>query len=215
MSHRGECKPYGTVKGDTMASEPSSSSKKKPNCSCAKIYAPVCCKGGHTYGNACEAKCAGAEIESTGECPHKDAAGSITSTTNTPSPSSESATSAPTSSSSSKKANCVCAKMYAPVCCKGDHTYSNACEAKCAGAEIIGQGECPHQAAAGSITSTTNTTTKIIAESAACSCDDSVKEVCGDDGKTYSNQCMATCAGAKVASEGACKATAAAIKASK
>jgi hypothetical protein len=36
-----------------------------------------------------------------------------------------------------------------------------------------------------------------------------VKEVCGDDGKTYSNQCLAGCAGVKVAGEGACKATAA------
>jgi hypothetical protein len=36
-----------------------------------------------------------------------------------------------------------------------------------------------------------------------------VKEVCGDDGKTYNNQCLAGCAEVKVAGEGPCKATAA------
>jgi hypothetical protein len=195
--HRGECKPGDALKTDTMASETAASSKSGHRCSCAKVYAPVCCKGNKQYGNACEAKCAGAEIESTGECPAQQAAGSLTSTTHVPAQHSETA-------ASSKAARCSCAKVYAPVCCKGNKQYGNACEAKCAGAEIESTGECPVQHA---LTSTTNAPTQH-AESAPCKCDPAVKEVCGDDHKTYNNQCMAECAGVKVAGEGACKAAA-------
>jgi hypothetical protein len=39
-----------------------------PGCFCAKIYSPVCGENGMTYGNACEAACAGAPIARDGEC---------------------------------------------------------------------------------------------------------------------------------------------------
>jgi hypothetical protein len=39
-----------------------------PGCACPEIYAPVCVEGEKTYGNACEAKCAGAREWSEGEC---------------------------------------------------------------------------------------------------------------------------------------------------
>merc|ERR1712066_515669 len=38
-----------------------------------------------------------------------------------------------------------------------------------------------------------------------CACDKSMKPVCGADGKTYNNKCLAGCAGTTVEYEGECK----------
>ncbi len=41
--------------------------------------------------------------------------------------------------------NCLCVKMYMPVCGKDQKTYGNACEAECRGIEFT-QGSCEDQA---------------------------------------------------------------------
>lgn len=41
--------------------------------------------------------------------------------------------------------DCMCVKMYMPVCGKNKVTYGNACEAKCAGVEEYSMGTCESQ----------------------------------------------------------------------
>ncbi len=41
---------------------------RKDGCLCAQVYSPVCGEDDKTYGNACEAKCAAADIAYAGEC---------------------------------------------------------------------------------------------------------------------------------------------------
>ena len=179
---------------------------------CAKIWAPVCGCDGVTYGNACLAAMAGAVVDYKGKCKipvcktseecangqycRKKVGGCDTEGVCAPLPS-------------------LCPDLYAPVCGCDGVTYGNSCLAAMAGAAVDYKGECkPVQC----------WTNDMCAKDEYCffadcglksgvceprpdpaSCPKLWAPVCGCDGVTYANKCVAAAEGMSVDYAGECK----------
>ncbi len=91
---------------------------------CPKLYLPVCSTKEETFGNPCHAYCKDAKIASLGACKPQ-----------------------PEPSAPVNEAGCVCIALYKPVCAtdpatKLPKTYGNSCQANCAKATFLYDGEC-------------------------------------------------------------------------
>lgn len=126
---------------------------------------------------------------------------------------------------------CACPESWAPVCGANGVTYRNACQAFCAGALSTAQeGACPRRTIvergcegcrrdSGALCGQDRQ--EYADECAlcqagipsagpapcaplACDCNTKVEPVCGVNGVTFGNACLAACVGVQVAAEGAC-----------
>ena len=172
-------------------------------CVCTMQFDPVCGADGQTYSNPCMASCRRVRVRSRGACgggggaggggfgptvlPGAGGSGSTTGVTNG-------------AGGGGGGAACACPRLFQRVCGADGKAYNNECLARCAGTSVKALGEC---ATAGGASAGTAPGVAP-AKPAVCACPAIMRPVCGANGRTFDNECVARCQGVAVASQGAC-----------
>ena len=200
---------------------------------CNDIYQAVCACDSKTYANECEAAGKGFSILHTGACEEPSSGTSCGGIKPATCAKSEfcnypagSACGAADQTGTCTRIPDACDANYAPVCGCDNVTYGNACAASLKGISVLREGACdtqtpgttcgglrgikcdkgefcdfPVETKCGSGDQTGTCTTVPSA------CTKELNQVCGCDGNTYGNPCMAAAAGVSVISKGECATT--------
>jgi hypothetical protein len=205
---------------------------KKPE-ACTDIYLPVCGCDGNTYASDCSAAMKGVSVASQGECtsnPADNACGGLKGLTcdageycNYPADALCGKADATGVCTARPKA---CDAIYAPVCGCDGATYPSDCEAAMKGVSVATNGECkptPSDVACGARLGDTCSADQYcyFTPEAICGradatgvcrpipngCSKELDPVCGCNGTTYGNPCMAAAAGVSVDHAGSCSTT--------
>lgn len=180
---------------------------------CPDVWDPVCGCDGQTWSNACDAAQAGVSVAHEGACKadcESDA---------------DCVNAAGVASGYCKKDGCdgvgvcsdkpdACIDLWDPVCGCDGKTYSNACYAAAAGANVSYDGACENggedcenndQCTDGFYCQKTSCAGAGQCEAMPQACPDVWSPVCGCDGQTYGNACEAASAGVNVSYKGECE----------
>merc|ERR1711872_502366 len=157
------------------------------SCICPAIFAPTCGTDGNTYSNPCEARCNGALVQYLGPCFEKVD---------------------PDPLADIRPRTCVqvCPALKSPTCGIDGKTYDNPCLVGCSGTRVAHSGPCMNLNRDKKTPIKFNLPPPYIPRgSCASSCPAHLMGyVCGANGKTYPNICMAGCEGVRVLHKGPC-----------